>query len=218
MPDNAENCTTCGPNGLKFSRHNGRGRIEVPQDFLAETLGSIDAQIAEGMAMAEAIQAERAPTLDRVRPDYEEPSPSETKGAVNLNNNFTLAESGAADVFPSAGYPSDGGIEVFGVLDKSAATKAAGLMATYWQATGKDFCEDVDYPSAFDGITSAQEDCSKLAGSARILCDIRNDCRTSFATIYSGILRDKNAWLWELRRQFIEVCKGRKDASKNNKK
>ncbi|MCC7509100.1 MAG: hypothetical protein IT464_06970 [Planctomycetes bacterium] len=59
MVGDKENCTTCGPNGLKFSRHNGRGRVEVPQDFLADKLGSIDQQIAEGMAMAEKLAAAR---------------------------------------------------------------------------------------------------------------------------------------------------------------
>ncbi len=73
MPDNAENCTTCGPNGLKFSRHNGRGRIEVPQDFLADKLGSIDTQIAEGMAMAERLAAARQ-NRDKVPATRPQPS------------------------------------------------------------------------------------------------------------------------------------------------
>ncbi|MBK8206604.1 MAG: hypothetical protein IPK87_07370 [Planctomycetes bacterium] len=59
MEDDNENCPTCAPGGLKVSTHNGRGRVEVPEDFLAHKLGTIDAQIAEGMAMAERLAAAR---------------------------------------------------------------------------------------------------------------------------------------------------------------
>ena len=91
MPDNAENCTTCGPNGLKFSRHNGRGRIDVPQDFLADKLGSIDAQIAEGIAMAEKLAAARqrrdSTPATRPQPSYQQQAPSAPRRPTG---NFTF--------------------------------------------------------------------------------------------------------------------------------
>ncbi|MBK8207623.1 MAG: hypothetical protein IPK87_12675 [Planctomycetes bacterium] len=155
MEGDKENCTTCGPNGLKFSRRNGRGRVEVPEHFLADKLGSIDAQIAEGMAMAERLAAARqkrdsapaahpsqsyqpqgpsapmrpagnfifdpltmtaenqqsVPSSDTPRPRNNQFTLAETEHASLLGIGpppglpttiqFTLAESGAADVFPS---------------------------------------------------------------------------------------------------------------------
>ncbi|MCC7510848.1 MAG: hypothetical protein IT464_15930 [Planctomycetes bacterium] len=155
MEDNKEDCPTCSPGGLKFSKHNGRGRVEVPEDFMADKLGSIDAQIAEAMTAAEMLgasapsrepasrlpssssyeagapgKAERpakgfgadpfswsqhtaqpAPPAESRRPSSNQFTLAETEHASLLGigpptgppttTQFTLAESGAADVFPA---------------------------------------------------------------------------------------------------------------------
>ena len=158
MPDNAENCTTCGPNGLKFSRHNGRGRIEVPQDFLAHKLGSIDAQIAEGMAMAERLAAARqkGDTAPATRPQqsYQQQAPSAprrptgnfTFDALTLsadpqqltpptenrrptNNQFTLAETEHASLFGLAPPPGPPSTNQFTLAESGAADVFPGSIS-----------------------------------------------------------------------------------------
>lgn len=95
MPNLSDNCKGCGPNDLRETRVSGRTSVEVPEDYLAEYLGPPQSQLAEALAVAEQL-SERA-----AMPAFEQQPEA---GVSSRGSQFTLAESGAADVAPGPGY------------------------------------------------------------------------------------------------------------------
>jgi hypothetical protein len=73
MADGKENCDTCGPGDLKVERVNGRNRVMVPDNFMADKLGSPEQQVAEAMQAARMLESQgirigEGSDLNRIQP------------------------------------------------------------------------------------------------------------------------------------------------------
>jgi hypothetical protein len=73
MADGKENCDTCGPGDLKVERVNGRNRVMVPDNFMADKLGSPDQQVVEAMEVVRMLESQgirigEANDLSRIQP------------------------------------------------------------------------------------------------------------------------------------------------------
>jgi hypothetical protein len=81
MADGKENCDTCGPGDLKVERVNGRNRVMVPDNFMADKLGSPDQQVVEAMQAARMLESQgvrigETNDLSRIQPAPADDQPS----------------------------------------------------------------------------------------------------------------------------------------------
>lgn len=98
MPDgedtigsSGEGCASCGPNDLRESAQNGRVRVEIPETFMQDRLGSAQSQLAEAMAVAEHFQSQRPGAL-RAQPSSMRPQTVSTPGFGQSGANSTEGE------------------------------------------------------------------------------------------------------------------------------
>jgi len=125
MSNSNDNCPTCGPSDLKTEFRNGRGYVSVPETFMADSLGTMEQQVAEGMAALDHIRSDSRPDLAQSdarlphpslttrpqAPDFTEPSHIEApapRATLQTDpyypgittRNFSTAETDAADIVP----------------------------------------------------------------------------------------------------------------------
>jgi len=125
MSNSNDNCPTCGPSDLKTEFRNGRGYVSVPETFMADSLGTMEQQVAEGMAALDHIKRDSRPHLAQSdarlshpslttrpqAPDFTEPSDFEASVHRAMlqtdpyypgiaTRNFSTAETDAAPIVP----------------------------------------------------------------------------------------------------------------------
>jgi hypothetical protein len=213
MADDKANCPGCPDAGtLDFSK----SRVVVPDDFMADKLGTMEQQVAEGMAALERIRQESPPHSPQLEtptiqpglitephtPDFTGDTGLEAP-AITTGKNFSTAETDAPIV--PIQFQRGGGARAAAFV---GARLAAYQLKLCWLASGKDKCNAVDFSAALECVTKANEDCSKLVGSERVLCIVRNETRDEYSKAYAAanVGRNQGQWLWELRRQFNEIC------------
>lgn len=110
--DNKIGCATCGPDGINEVRSAGRVSVQIATDAMSDRLGSLGAQVLEGLQVLESVAPSSARfaslassrSFDGLIGAGELLAP--TSVAIRGTRQFTLAESAAADVVASAPVPA----------------------------------------------------------------------------------------------------------------